>query len=139
MGLVSRLSLANHSDSESFLVVHSLFSQDECQRGFWEWSPFDLSQTLPVDGGLLVPGSLPGPPVLKQLMQMVAMVPARVGGVSALPVTVSLLVGIPLRIKSYGPSCLRGSQALYNDFRCPLFGILALGPCVVVRCWVEPW
>ena len=36
MGLVSRLSLANHSDSESFLVVHSLFSQDECQRGFWE-------------------------------------------------------------------------------------------------------
>ena len=46
------------------------------------WSPFDLSQTLSVDGGLLVPGSLPGPPVLKQLMQIVAMVPARVGGVS---------------------------------------------------------
>ena len=37
MGLVSRLSLANHSDSESFLVVHTLFSQDRCQReGFWE-------------------------------------------------------------------------------------------------------
>ena len=36
MGLVSGLSLANHSDSESFLVVHTLFSQDECQRGFWE-------------------------------------------------------------------------------------------------------
>ena len=36
MGLVSRLSLANHSDSESFLVVHALFSQDGCQReGFW--------------------------------------------------------------------------------------------------------
>ena len=32
MGLVSELSLANHSDSESFLVVHALFSQD----GFWE-------------------------------------------------------------------------------------------------------
>ena len=31
MGLVSRLSLANYSDSESFLVVHALFSQDECQ------------------------------------------------------------------------------------------------------------
>ena len=32
MGLVSRLSLANHSDSESFLVVHGLFSQEGCQR-----------------------------------------------------------------------------------------------------------
>ena len=31
MGLVSRLSLANHSDSDSFLVVHALFSQDGCQ------------------------------------------------------------------------------------------------------------
>ena len=52
MGLVSGLSLANHSDSESFLVVHTLFSQDGCQReGFWEVvghvvSPFDLSRTL---------------------------------------------------------------------------------------------
>ena len=49
MGLVSGLSLANHSDSESFLVVHALFSQDGCQReGFWEVvghvaPPFDLS------------------------------------------------------------------------------------------------
>ena len=49
MGLVSGLSLANHSDSESFLVVHALFSQDGCQReGFWEVvgqvvSPLDLS------------------------------------------------------------------------------------------------
>ena len=49
MGLASRLSLANHSDSESFLVVHALFSQDRGQReGFWEVvrhvvSPFDLS------------------------------------------------------------------------------------------------
>ena len=37
-------------------------------------SPFDLSQTLPVGGGLLVPCSLPGPPVLKQLTQTVTMV-----------------------------------------------------------------
>ena len=50
MGLVSAQSLANHSDSESFLVVHTLFSQDGCQRGgFWEVvgnvvSPFDLSE-----------------------------------------------------------------------------------------------
>ena len=36
MGLVSVFSLANHSDSEIFLVVHALFSQDGCQRGFWE-------------------------------------------------------------------------------------------------------
>ena len=80
MGLVSGLSLANHSDSESFLVVHALFSQDGCQReGFWELvghvvSPFDFSQILPVGGGLLVPCSVSGPPVVKQLMQMVTMV-----------------------------------------------------------------
>ena len=83
--LVSGLSLASHSDSESFLVVQALFSQDGCQReGFWEVagrvvSPFDLSQTLPVGGGLLVPFSLPGPPVLKPHMQMVTMVPGQGG------------------------------------------------------------
>ena len=70
MGLVSGLSLANHSDSESFLVVHALFSQDGCQtEGLWEVvryavSPFDLSRTFLVGGDLLVPCSLPGPPVL---------------------------------------------------------------------------
>ena len=31
-------------------------------------SPFDLSRTLPVGGGLLVLYSLPGSPVIKQLM-----------------------------------------------------------------------
>ena len=50
MRLVSGLSLANHSDSESFLVVQALFSQNGCQRGFWEVIghvvfPFDLSWT----------------------------------------------------------------------------------------------
>ena len=79
MELVSRLSLANHSDSESFLVVHTLFSQDGCQRGFWEVvgqvvSPFGFSRTLLVGGGLFVPCSLPGPPVIKQIMQMVTVV-----------------------------------------------------------------
>ena len=44
--------------------------------------PFDLSQILPVGGGLLVPCSLPEPPVVKQLIQIVTMVPARVGGFS---------------------------------------------------------
>ena len=84
-GISFQVSLANHSDSESFLVVQALFSQDGSQReGFWEVvgqvvSPFDLSRTLPVGGGLLVPCSLPGPPVVKQLMQMVTMVPGQGG------------------------------------------------------------
>ena len=85
MGLVSGLSLANHSDSESFLVVHVLFSQDGCQReGSWEVvghvvSPFDLSRTLRAAGGLLVPYSLSGSPVIKQLMHMVTMLPGQGG------------------------------------------------------------
>ena len=85
MGLVSGWSLTNHSNSESFLVVHTLLSQDGCQReGFWEVdghavSPSDLFQTLPVGGGLLVPYSLSGSPVIKQLMQMVTMVPGQGG------------------------------------------------------------
>ena len=39
----------------------------------------DLSRTLPVGGGLLVPYSLSGPPVIKQLMQMVTMVSGQSG------------------------------------------------------------
>ena len=42
-------------------------------------SPFDLSRTLLVGGGLLIPYSLPGPPVVKQLLQMVTMVPGQGG------------------------------------------------------------
>ena len=41
--------------------------------------PFDLSRTLLVGGGLLVLCSLPGPPVIKQLMQIVTMVPGQGG------------------------------------------------------------
>ena len=69
IGLVSGLSLANHSDSGSFQVAHALLSHDGCQReGFWEIvrpvaSPFDLSQTLLVGGGWLVSGSLLRPVV----------------------------------------------------------------------------
>ena len=80
IGLVSGLSLANHSDSESFLVVHTLFSRDGCQReGFWEVvrhvvSPFDLAWILLIGGGLLVLCSSPGPPVIKYLKQMVTVV-----------------------------------------------------------------
>ena len=85
MGLVSGLPIANCSDSESFLVVYALYSQDGCQQeGFWEVvghvvSPLDLSRTLPFGGGLLVPCSLPGPPVITQLMQMVTMLPGQGG------------------------------------------------------------
>ena len=88
MGLVSGWSLANHSNSESFLVAQASLSQDGCSReGFWEVdghtvSPFDLSQTLPVGGGLLVPCSLSGSPVTKQLMQMLLKGLTRVGGFS---------------------------------------------------------
>ena len=85
MGLVSGRSLANHSNSESFLVAHASLSQDGCQReGFWEVdrhavSPLDFSRALPVGGGLSVPYSLPGSPVIKQLMWMVTMVPGQGG------------------------------------------------------------
>ena len=85
MGLVSRLSLANHSDSRVFPGGASLVQP--------RWMPerrilgggrtcgvsFDLSRTLPFGGGLLVPCSLPGPPVIKQRMQMVTMVPGQGG------------------------------------------------------------
>ena len=53
MGLVPGLSLANHSDSESFLVVQALLSHNGTQReGFREEvshvvSPFDLSRIFP--------------------------------------------------------------------------------------------
>ena len=42
-------------------------------------APLDLSRTLPAGGGLLVPYSLSGPPAVKQLMQMVTMVPGQGG------------------------------------------------------------
>ena len=42
-------------------------------------SLLDLSRTLPADGGLLVPYSLSESPVIKQLTQMVTMVPGQGG------------------------------------------------------------
>ena len=71
MGLVSEFSLANHSDSESFLMVHTLL-RPRCMpgrrilgggrtRGISYW-PFP---TLLIGDGLVVPRSLPGPPVIK--------------------------------------------------------------------------
>ena len=70
MGLVSGLSLANHSDSGSFWCVHCLAKMDASKED--SGRPVghivclsDLSRILPVGGDLLVPRSLPGPPVIK--------------------------------------------------------------------------
>ena len=60
---------------------------DASKRDFGKWtevdgqavSPLDLSPTLPAGGGLLVLYSLSGSPVIKQLMQMVTMVPGQGG------------------------------------------------------------
>ena len=72
-GLVSELSLANHSNSGSFPVASASLSQDGSQQGgFWEIggthelvSPSDLCRLPPVGGILLVLRSLPRPPVIK--------------------------------------------------------------------------
>ena len=55
-------------------------------------SPFDLSCTLLVGGGLLVPCSLAGPSLVKQLMQMVTTVPGQGGRFQSVcfPLTVLL-------------------------------------------------
>ena len=66
-------------------MAHASLSQEGCyQEGFWEVAgqvvfPPDLSRTLPAGGGLLVPYSLSGSPAIKQLMQMVTMVPGQGG------------------------------------------------------------
>ena len=73
MVIFSGLSLANRSDSGSFMVARASFSQDRFKsEGLWEVgrtygleSPFGFSQSLRVDGSLLVPRSLPGPPVVR--------------------------------------------------------------------------
>ena len=73
--------------SQSFClrVLPGSAHQDGCQReGFWEVigqvvSPFDFSRTLLGGGGILVPCSLPGLPVMKQLMQMITVVAGQGG------------------------------------------------------------
>ena len=58
----------------------------QCRVLWW----VDPSRTLPVGGGLLVPQFLSGSPVIKQLMQMVIMVPGQGGAVliSVVPLTI---------------------------------------------------
>ena len=103
MGLVSGLSLASHSDSRSFLVPHALLHQEGFQRGFCLVghlaSPFNLSGILLVSGSLLVLCSLPGSPVIKELMRMVTMVLGQ-GGVFQ-SVFFPNSVGIPLIYLSF--------------------------------------
>ena len=68
MGLVSALSLANHPDSRvlpggASIAQPRWMPARRILGGGRMVSPFDLSQTLLVGGGLLVPCSLPGPAV----------------------------------------------------------------------------
>ena len=68
MELVPGLSLASPCDWPSWW--HYSAGMDSRVEDSWTLvghvvSPFDLSQFLPVDGGLLVPCSLPGSPVIK--------------------------------------------------------------------------
>ena len=71
MGLVSRLSLANHSYSRSpWSCMHSSAKMDSSKEDSgrsvgYVMSPFDLSKILPVGGALLVLCSLPGSPIVK--------------------------------------------------------------------------
>ena len=72
--------------SQSFWLVQPVHAcsvkMDARKKDSGRWlvvSPFDLSWTLPVGGGLLVLCSLPGPPGVKQLMQIVTVVPGQGG------------------------------------------------------------
>ena len=73
-GVVSGVSLVNHSDSGSFVVVCKLSQDGFRPEGFWElvgyldWcllSPFDLSEILLVGSILFVPQALPDPPAIR--------------------------------------------------------------------------
>ena len=71
-----RTALPRGSQSRVLWRRHRSAKMDASERDSGKWtghavSPFDLSLTLPVGGGLLVPYSLSGSPVIKQLMRMV--------------------------------------------------------------------
>ena len=73
MGLVSGLSLASHSDSESFLMIHASLSQDRFQHeGFWEdmWTAVSFL-LLTFSEFFQFSPSLPGPAVVREFMQIV--------------------------------------------------------------------
>ena len=83
-GVPFRVVPDSHSDS-ILTGGKTLLSQGGGQRG-GSWvvvghvaSPFHLFPILPAGGGLLVPCSLPGPPVIKQLTGKVTLVPGQGG------------------------------------------------------------
>ena len=71
------------TQSPSWCCTPCSAKMDAREKDSGRWSDmclfFDLSRTLQVGGGLLVTCSLPGPLVIKQLMQMFAMVPGQGG------------------------------------------------------------
>ena len=83
-GISFRCSLASHSHSvfpggSRIAQPRWMLARGILRSGRTPVSPLDLSRTLPVGGGFLVPYSLSGSPVIKQLMQMVTMVPGQGG------------------------------------------------------------
>ena len=72
--LIQSLSWWSHTAQPRWMLARGVLEVDG-QAG----SPLDLSQTLQASGGLLVLYSLLGSPVIKQLMQMVTMVPGQGG------------------------------------------------------------
>ena len=75
----------------------------------WHLLAFDLSRILPVGDSLLVPCSLPGPPVLRLLMQVASVLPGQDGRLQSV---FSLTLPRPLSQK-----CGRGTGSRY--FRLP--------------------
>ena len=84
MGLVSRLSLANHlTQSPSWWHTHHSAKMDDSKGDSGRWTDTRflvlISQILLAGGGLLVLYPLPGPHVVKQLMQVVTGEPGQGG------------------------------------------------------------
>ena len=97
--VLSRFSLINRSGSRSVLwYTPCLAKMDSSKEDYGRLvgllaSLADLSWTPVVGGSLLVPCSLPGPPVVKYLVQMITMVPGP-GGVVSVSVSSKILIGI---------------------------------------------
>ena len=90
-GISFRVALANHSNSvfpggtriaqPRWMLARGILGNGWTGRvsSRQAGSLLDLSRTLPAGGGLLVRYSLSGSPAIKQLMQMVTMVPGQGG------------------------------------------------------------
>ena len=81
-------------------------------------SPLDLSRTLLVGGGLLVPHPLSGSPVIKLLMQMVTMVPGQGGrfqSVLLLTQAVNLGGHLKKQCETLGKSVGKGGESVLTS------------------------